>query len=146
MRNHKKDELTITQEDGGLGALEMSDEERRALLEKWDQENLASMSPFERYLYDNGQLDDVIRPELTAADVVIEPDDYCIDLGCEECIGYSKRDGRVSYCTHECHKDFKAPEVPYNHCSYLDCVNCPEVVRQGLVVSHCTCAHHRSVH
>ena len=36
MRNHKKDELTIAQEDGGLGTLEMSEEERRALLEKWD--------------------------------------------------------------------------------------------------------------
>ena len=59
MRNHKKDELTITQEDGGLGTLEMSDEERRALLEKWDQDNLASMTPFERYLFDNGLFDDV---------------------------------------------------------------------------------------
>ena len=27
----------------------MTDEERRALLEKWNQENLASMTPFERY-------------------------------------------------------------------------------------------------
>lgn len=30
----------------------MTDEERRAFLEKWQQENLASMAPFERYLYD----------------------------------------------------------------------------------------------
>jgi hypothetical protein len=42
----------------------MTDVERRALLEKWNQENLASMTPFERYLFDNGLFDDVIRPEI----------------------------------------------------------------------------------
>jgi hypothetical protein len=124
----------------------MTDEERRAFLEKWDQENLARLTPFERYLFRNGIFDNVIRPEITAADVVIEPHDGCSALGCEECIGYWKRDGRVSYCSHECHKNFKAPDVPYNHCSYMGCVNCPELVRQGVVVSHCTCVHHRSVH
>jgi len=79
----------------------MTDEERRAFLEKWDQENLASMTPFERYLFYRGLLDDVIRPEITAEDVILEPDDHCIDVGCEHCIGYRKHDGRVSYCTHE---------------------------------------------
>jgi hypothetical protein len=123
----------------------MTDEERRAFLEKWDQENLARLTPFERYLFRNGLFDGVIHPEINAADVVIEPHDGCSARGCEECIGYWKRDGRVSYCTHECHKDFKAPEVPYNHCSYMGCVNCPDVVRQGIVVSPCTCAHHRFV-
>ena len=142
MRNHKKDELTIAQEDGGLGTLEMSDEERRALLEKWDQENLASMTPFERYLFDNGLFDDVIRPVITAEDVILDPENHCDAAGCEHCIGYWKYDGQVSYCTHDCHKNFTAPEVPYNHCSYLGCVDCPEVVMQGIVVSRCTCAHH----
>nr|AOS95175.1 hypothetical protein [uncultured bacterium] len=123
----------------------MTDEERRAFLEELDQENLASMTPFERYLYDNGLFDDVIRPEITVEDVVIERSDLCADVGCEECIGYWKRDGRVSYCTHECHTNFKATEVPYKHCSYKGCVNCPEIVRQGVVISHCTCAHHRFV-
>jgi hypothetical protein len=127
------------------GRKPMTDEERRALLEKWQKENLASMTPFERYLFDNRLFDDVIRPEITAGDVILEPDDHCIDVGCEHCIGYWKHDGRVSYCTHECHKNFKVPEVPYNHCSYMGCVNCPEVVTQGVVVSHCTCAHHRFV-
>jgi hypothetical protein len=28
----------------------------------------------------------------------------------------------------------------------MGCVNCPEVVSQGVVVSSCTCSHHRSVH
>ena len=125
----------------------MTDEERRAFLEKLDQENLASMNPFERYLYYRGLLDDVIRPEITADDVVLEPVDLCIDVGCEECIGYWKQDGQVTYCTHECHTNPKVIDVPFNHCSYLDCVNCPEVVSQGgKVVSYCTCPHHRSVH
>jgi hypothetical protein len=87
--------------------------ERRSLLEKWNQENLASMTPFERYLFDNGLFDDVIRPEITADDVILEPGDHCIDVGCEHCISYWKHEGRVSYCTHDCHKNFRAPEVPY---------------------------------
>ena len=124
----------------------MTDEERRAFWERFEEETLASMTPFERYLYDNGLFDDVIRPEITAGDVVLEPDDFCIDVGCEHCIGYWKRDGQVSYCTHECHKNPEVRDVPFDHCSYLGCVNCPEVVRQGVVVSLCTCAHHRSVH
>lgn len=124
----------------------MTDEERRAFLDKLGQEIIESMTPFERYLYHQGLFDDVIRPEITAEDVILEPQDLCIDFGCEECIGYWKSDGRVTYCTHECHKRPKVTEVPYNHCSYLGCVNCPEVVRQGVNVSHCTCAHHRSVH
>ena len=77
------------------------------------------MTPFERYLYDNGLFDDVIRPEITAEGVVLEPADLCTDIGCEHCIGHWKRDRRVSYCTHECHKNFKATDVPYNHCSFL---------------------------
>jgi post-segregation antitoxin (ccd killing protein) len=44
----------------------MTDEERRVFLEKWQEDNLASMTPFERYLYRNGLFDDVIRPEITA--------------------------------------------------------------------------------
>lgn len=124
----------------------MTDEERRAFLNKWNQENLASMTPFERYLYEKGLFDDVIRPEITADDVVLEPVDLCIDVGCDECIGYWKRDGQVSYCTHECHKNPNVIDVPYNHCSYMGCVNCPEVVRHGAVVSHCACVHHRLIH
>ena len=123
----------------------MTDEERRAFLEEWQQENLASMNPFERYLYENGLFDDVIRPEITAEDVVLEPVDLCTDVGCEHCIGYWKRGGQVSYCTHKCHANFKATEVPYNHCSYNGCVNCSGVVSQGIVASHCTCEHHRLV-
>jgi hypothetical protein len=123
----------------------MTDEERRAFLEEWDRENLASMTPFERYLYSNGLSDDVIRPEITGEDVVLERQDLRIDFGCEECIGYRKSDVRVTYCTHECHQNPKVMEVPYNHCSYKGCVNCPEVVSQGKWVSHCTCAHHRLV-
>jgi hypothetical protein len=72
----------------------------------------------------------------------MEPGDHCIDVGCEHCIGYWKHDGRVSYCTHDCHKNFRAPEVPYNHCNYLGCVDCPGIVTQGIVVSRCTCTHH----
>jgi hypothetical protein len=41
------------------------------------------MAPFERYLYDNGLFDDVIRPEITVEDVILETDDHCIDVGCE---------------------------------------------------------------
>jgi hypothetical protein len=44
----------------------MTDEERRAFLEQWQQDNLASMNPFERYLYDNGLFGDVVRREITA--------------------------------------------------------------------------------
>jgi hypothetical protein len=29
------------------------------------------MTPFERYLFDNGLFDDVIRPEITADDVIL---------------------------------------------------------------------------
>jgi hypothetical protein len=125
----------------------MTDEERRAFLDEWQQDNLASMNPFERYLYDNGLFDDVIRPEITAEDVILEPQDLCINLGCEECIGYWKGrfDGRVTYCSHECHLNPRVTDVPYNHCAYLGCVNCPEVVNQGKNVSHCTCPHHRVV-
>jgi hypothetical protein len=123
----------------------MTDEERRAFLEQLQEEILASMTPFERYLYDNGLFDDVIRPEITAEDVALEPVDLCIDFGCEECIGYWKSDGQVTYCTHECHESPTVTEVPYNHCGYLSCVNCLEVVRQGKWISHCTCAHHRFV-
>jgi hypothetical protein len=123
----------------------MTDEERHAFSEKWDQENLASMTPFERYLFDNGLFDDVIRPEIATDDVVLDPGDYCLDLGCEHCIGYRKIDGQVSYCTHACHQESNDREVPYNHCGYMGCVACPEVVNQGVVVSHCTCAHHRFV-
>jgi len=126
----------------------MTDEERRAFWEELERENLATMSPFERYRYDNGLFDDVIRREITADDVVQEPQDLCVDLGCEECIGYWKDrfDGRVTYCTHECHREPKVTEMPYNHCSYMRCENCPEVVRQGKWTSHCTCPHHRSVY
>jgi hypothetical protein len=60
----------------------MTDEQRRALLEQWNQENLASMNPFERYLFDNGLFDDVIRPEITTDDVILEPGDHCSDAGC----------------------------------------------------------------
>lgn len=124
----------------------MTDEERIVFLKQWEEDNLARMTPFERYLRDQGLFDDVIRPEITAEDVMVEPADHCVDVGCEECIGYWKRDGRLSYCTHDCHKNPEVTEVPYNHCGYLGCVNCPEVVRQGpLVVSHCTCEHHRRV-
>jgi len=123
----------------------MTDEERRAFWERFEEETLASMTPFERYLYDNGLFDDVIRPEITAEDEVMEPVDLCTDVGCEECIGYWKRDGQVWYCTYECHKNPKVIDVPYNHCSYMGCVNYPEVVSQGVMVSHCTCAHHRFV-
>ena len=91
------------------------------------------MTPFERYLYEKGLFDVVIRPEITADDVVLEPVDLCIDVGCEEYISYWKR---------ECHKNPKVAEVPYNHC-YKGCVDCPEIVRQGVVVSHCACVHHR---
>ncbi|HTF68795.1 MAG TPA: hypothetical protein VK638_39560 [Edaphobacter sp.] len=73
----------------------MTDEKRRAFLEELDRENLASMTPFERHLYNNGLFDDIIRPEITAEDVVLEPQDLCIDLGCEECIGYWKAMGRL---------------------------------------------------
>jgi hypothetical protein len=124
----------------------MTDEERREWWEKWDEENLARMTPFERYLYDNGLFHDEIREPITSEDVVVEPHDHCIYAGCGHCIGYWKKDGQVSYCTHECHTNFKAPEVPYDHCSYMGCANCPEVVVQGVVESHCTCPHHRSVH
>ena len=90
----------------------MTDEERRAFLEQLQQDNLASMTPFERYLYHNGLFDDRIRPEITAEDVVLEPADLCTDVGCEHCIGYWKRDGRVSYCTlempHELQSDRRA--------------------------------------
>jgi hypothetical protein len=57
----------------------------------------------------------------------------CIDLGCEECTGYWKGrfDGQVTYCTHECHKIQKVRKVPYDHCSYMCCANCPEIVNQG---------------
>ncbi len=48
----------------------MTDEERRAFWEELERENLAKIAPFERYLYSNGLFDDVIRPEITADDVV----------------------------------------------------------------------------
>jgi hypothetical protein len=51
------------------------------------------MTPFERYLYDNGLFDDVIRPEIVPEDVILEPTDLCIGFGCGECIGYWKKDG-----------------------------------------------------
>jgi hypothetical protein len=89
------------------------------------------MTPFERYLCDNGPMDDAALPQVTAADAIIAPDDYCIDLDCERCIGYAKQAGRISYCTLECYKDPKAPKVPYDHCSYMGHVNCPQTVRLG---------------
>jgi hypothetical protein len=50
----------------------MTDGERRSFLEQWQQDNLVSMTPSERYLYNNGLFDDVIRPKITAEDVVLE--------------------------------------------------------------------------
>jgi hypothetical protein len=32
-----------------------------------------------------GLLDDVIRPEIADEDVILELDDHCIDVGCEQC-------------------------------------------------------------
>jgi hypothetical protein len=109
-------ETGLLNEDGIVSRADnwkpMTDEERRALLEKWNQENLARMTPFERYLFDNGLFDDVIRPEMTADDVILEPGDHCIDVGCEYCIGYWRHDVRVSYCTHDCHKTSVRPKFP----------------------------------
>ena len=121
----------------------MTDEERRALLEQWDQENRASMTPFQRYLFDNGLFDDVIRPEFSESDVILEPADHCSDVGCGDCIGYWKRDGKVSFCTCDHHKNDEDRNVPYNHCEYLGCGNCLGVVTENTIVSHCTCEHHR---
>jgi hypothetical protein len=123
----------------------MADDAMAAFFEEWERELRAGMTPFERYLHETGRFDDLIYPEIPAAHVVVESHDHCIDVGCEHCIGYWVRDGKVSYCTHECHKA-EPPEVPYNHRSYTGCADCPEIVRQGKNVSHCTCAHHRSVH
>jgi hypothetical protein len=120
----------------------MADEKVLAFFEKWNRENLARTTPFERHLHEIGRFDDVIRPEITADDVISEALDHCAHGGCEHCIGYWKHNGRVSYCTHECHENFKASEVPYNHCSYLGHANCPGTVRQGINVSYCTCPHH----
>jgi|SRR5580658_3849991 hypothetical protein len=123
----------------------MTDEERRAYWEKWNQENLASMTPFERYLYDTGQFDDVVRKEISADDVFTEPTDLCgDDFHWQECGGYRKRDGKVTFCTNPRHRQSSEREVPYDHCGYLGCTNCPGFVTQGIVISHCTCTHHRS--
>jgi hypothetical protein len=91
----------------------VTDEERRAFWERFEEETLASLTPFERYLRNNGLFDDVIRPETTPEDVVLEPVDLCIDLDCEECIGYWKSEGHVTYFSHECHKNPTVTEVPY---------------------------------
>jgi len=77
----------------------MTDEERRALLDQWAKEDRESMTPFQRYLFDNGLFDDVIRPELSEDDVILEPADHCSEVGCGDCIGYWKHDGKVSFCT-----------------------------------------------
>jgi hypothetical protein len=113
-----------------------------ALLEQWQEDNLASMNPFERYLYDNGLLDDRIRPEITTEDVILEPTDL-VPASTVSAIGSAM--GGFPIAPSKCHTNFKVTDVPYNHCSYMGCVNCPEVVSQGVVVSHCTCAHHRLV-
>jgi hypothetical protein len=48
---------------------------------EWHQENLAGFTPFQRYLYDNGLFDDVIRPALSPDDEILEPSDHCSDVG-----------------------------------------------------------------
>jgi hypothetical protein len=119
----------------------------RAFFDKWEQEVFAGMTPFQRYLHDSGQFEDVSRKEISADDVFTEPVDLCgDDLDWEECGGYRKRDGEVTFCTNPRHQQSSEREVPFDHCSYVGCENCPEIVTQGIVISHCTCAHHRSVH
>jgi hypothetical protein len=125
--------------------MDMTHEKKQAYWDEVEQELLAGMTRFEQYLYETGQFDAVIHPEIPADHVVVEPHDGCVDIGCEHCIGYWVRDGEVSSCTHECHKA-EPREVPYDHCSYTSCETCPETVKQGKVISHCTCPHHRSVH
>jgi hypothetical protein len=103
------------------------------------------MNPFERYLDETGQFDDVIAPVIPEAHAVIEPGDHCPDFDHSECVGYVIGDGWVSYCTCQCHK-VKRPEIPFNHCSYLGCAQCPGLLKAGRNVSPCTCIHHeRSV-
>lgn len=60
------------------------------------------MTPFERYLYDNGLFDDVIRPEITAECVVLEPADLCTDVGCEHLYRLLEARSPGLLCTHEC--------------------------------------------
>ncbi len=120
----------------------MTDEERRALLDQWAEEDRAAMTRFQRYLFDNGLFDDLIRPELSEDDVILEPADHCIDIGCHNCAGYWKHNGKVSFCTCAHHKNDER-NVPYNHCEYLGCGNCLGVVTNNTIVSFCTCEHHR---
>jgi hypothetical protein len=85
--------------------------------------------------------DDVIRKEISADDVFTEPMDLCGDgIDREECGGYMKRDGKVTFCTNPRHQQFSEREVPYDHCSYMGCESCPGLITQGIVISHCTCA------
>jgi hypothetical protein len=121
----------------------MTDEERRALLDQWAKADRESMTPFQRYLFDNGLLDDVLRPELSEDDVILEPTNHCSDVGCGDCIGYWKRDGKVSFCICDHHKNDEDRNVPYNHCEYLGCGNCLGVVKDNTIISYCTCEHHR---
>jgi hypothetical protein len=120
----------------------MTDEERRAWLEREYQETVASMTPFETYLYEIGQFDDRAYPETPTNFVVVEPHDGCSEFGCDECIGYWERDGEFSFCSHSCHKE--RPNIPFDHCSYLGQDECPGNVTQGRIVSPCTCPHHQA--
>jgi hypothetical protein len=124
----------------------MTGEELHAFMDVAMQETLYEMTPFQRFLHDNGLVDDVIKPELSPDDTLLEPADLCADseLGCAYCIGYWKRDGEVTFCTCEHHKSEKPREVPYDHCDDVGCDNCVGVVIENSVISHCTCEHHRA--
>jgi len=75
----------------------MTDGKRQAFLEKPYDEDFARMTPFERYLFDTGQFDEVIRPVISDDDVFTEPCDLCLDAGCEHCIGYSKEGNKATH-------------------------------------------------
>jgi len=112
-------------------------------MQRLGEESYARMSPFERYLFDNGLFDDVFYPPIFESDTILEPADICSELDCAHCIGYWKQDDRVTHCTCECHKQPVQREVPFDHCSYLGCENCSGLMIENTVISHCTCEHHR---
>jgi len=66
-----------------------------------------------------------------------------VDINEAAVLGYWKRDGKVSFCTCDHHKNDEDRNVPYNHCEYLGCGNCLGVVKDNTIVSYCTCEHHR---
>lgn len=109
-----------------------------------DEEAYERMTPFERYLFDNGLFDDVVRPPIFESDTVLEPADLCSNFDCDHCIGYQKYEDQVTHCTCECHKKPAGWEVPFNHCSYLGCEDCTGLMVDGVVTSHCTCEHHKA--